>query len=63
MENHWLSPEEIAERYGVPLATIYGWRTKGYGPRGVKIGRHVRYPADEVERWEQELLKAAGTAA
>jgi predicted DNA-binding transcriptional regulator AlpA len=62
MHNNWLSPEEIAERYGVPLATIYGWRTKGYGPKGVKIGRHVRYPAVEVARWEQELLEAGSAA-
>jgi hypothetical protein len=30
------------------------WRMIGYGPRGVRIGRQVLYPADEVARFEAE---------
>lgn len=56
----FLTPEELAERYNVPLATIYGWRTKSYGPPGIKVGRHVRYPLAAVERWE---LEQAGAVA
>lgn len=59
---HYLSPEELAERYQVPVATVYQWRTKGYGPRGIKIGRHVRFALPEVERWEKAQL-ATGTPA
>ena len=51
----WHSPEEVADRYGVPLATVYGWRTKGYGPIGVKIGRHVRYSDAALEAWDVGL--------
>ena len=46
-----LSPEGLASWLGVPLPTVYAWRTKSYGPRGFKVGRHVRYRATEVERW------------
>lgn len=59
-ERIWLSPAELAERFGVPLATVYKWRYGGYGPVSVKIGRHVRYSLAEVERWEQEKMKEAG---
>lgn len=48
---HFMSPEDLAEYLGVPVASVYGWRYKGVGPRALKIGRHVRYRADDVERW------------
>lgn len=50
----WLSNEDLAERYGVPLATVRKWRHEGTGPHGVKFGRHVRYADDELVRWERE---------
>lgn len=55
----FLSPDELATRYGVPVATIYAWRAKGYGPRGLRIGKHVRYPLDECVRWEGERAREA----
>ena len=30
--NPWLTPEEVAERFKVPLATVYAWRYKRTGP-------------------------------
>ena len=36
---------------GVPLRTIYRWRSRHEGPRGYRVGRHVRYRFDDVERW------------
>jgi excisionase family DNA binding protein len=50
----FLSVAELAERWDVPESTIYGWRYKGTGPVGLKIGRHVRYPLAAVEAWEAE---------
>jgi excisionase family DNA binding protein len=49
-----LRPDELAAFLGIPLATIYRWRTRGDGPRGIRVGRHVRYRVDEVERWLDE---------
>jgi excisionase family DNA binding protein len=46
-----LSPEDLASYLAVPLATVYRWRTRREGPRGIRVGRHVRYRVDDVERW------------
>jgi excisionase family DNA binding protein len=46
-----LGPEEVAAFLGVPLRTIYRWRSRREGPRGYRVGRHVRYRFDDVERW------------
>ena len=46
-----LSPQQLAEYLGVPLATVYRWRCEGTGPRGIKVGKHVRYRQRDVEAW------------
>jgi excisionase family DNA binding protein len=46
-----LSPIELAEYLGVPLATVYRWRSQRDGPAGIRVGRHVRYRSVDVERW------------
>jgi excisionase family DNA binding protein len=58
-----LSPEQLAEREGVPLDTVYGWNRKGAGPRYMKIGRHVRYRVADVIAWEQSRLVASRRTA
>jgi predicted DNA-binding transcriptional regulator AlpA len=47
-----LSPEDLAEREGVPVQTIYSWNKTGTGPRVMKIGRHCRYRLADVIAWE-----------
>ena len=42
---------ELAELLGVPMGTLYGWRHRGEGPPGYRIGRHVRYRRAAVEAW------------
>lgn len=34
--------DDVANHLGVPKQTIYSWRTTGYGPKGVRIGKHLR---------------------
>jgi excisionase family DNA binding protein len=46
-----MSPGDVARFLGLPLRTIYRWRLRGEGPRGYRVGRHVRYRARDVERW------------
>ena len=46
-----LGPEEVAAYLGVPLRTIYRWRSRHEGPHGYRVGRHVRYRRDDVDRW------------
>lgn len=51
LENRLVSPHELAALLGVPLATVYGWRSRGEGPLGFRLGRHVRFDIDDVEQW------------
>ena len=48
-----LSPEDLAEREGVPLQTVYSWNRDRSGPPFMKIGRHVRYKLADVITWEE----------
>ncbi|MGI8310164.1 helix-turn-helix transcriptional regulator [Saccharopolyspora hattusasensis] len=50
IRNLW-GPEDLASYLKVPVATVYQWRHKGYGPCARKIGRHLRYRPDDVEAW------------
>lgn len=43
--------EDVSAYLGVPVGTLYRWRTRGYGPPGRRIGKYVRYKPDDVERW------------
>jgi excisionase family DNA binding protein len=43
--------EEVGAYLQVPVKTLYDWRHKGCGPRGMRVGRYVRYRRAEVDRW------------
>lgn len=43
--------EDVSVFLGVPVKTLYQWRTKGYGPKGVRIGKYVRYRSEDVLAW------------
>ena len=43
--------EDVAEFLGVPVKTLYRWRTTGYGPRGRRVGRYIRYKPADVLAW------------
>ena len=49
-----LTPTQVAEHLGVPITTLYGWKYKGYGPRTLRVGRHLRYRVEDVEAWVQQ---------
>ncbi|MGX7825629.1 helix-turn-helix transcriptional regulator [Actinokineospora sp. 24-640] len=53
--------DEVAAYLRVPVTTVYQWRTRGYGPVGRRVGRHLRYRAEDVARWVDGL--AEGRAA
>jgi excisionase family DNA binding protein len=54
IDDKWLSRQELADRYGVPVATLAQWASQGKGPRYAKFGKHVRYPLSDVIAWERE---------
>jgi len=47
----WLSPAQLAAELQIPLQTIYVWRSMRKGPRGHKIGNHVRYSRADINAW------------
>ncbi|MEV0573003.1 helix-turn-helix domain-containing protein [Micrococcus luteus] len=51
-------PQDLAARVGVPVATVYNWRTTGYGPRGFRVGKYLRYRLADVEAWEDAQVAA-----
>lgn len=50
-EHYWLTPEDLADELGVPLATVYAWRYKGTAPPGYRFGKHIRFKRTDVETW------------
>lgn len=47
--------DQVASYLGVPKQTIYTWRTTGYGPRGFRVGKHLRWRATTVVQWTVSL--------
>ncbi|MFJ2933467.1 helix-turn-helix domain-containing protein [Streptomyces sp. NPDC087219] len=61
LPDRYLTPDDIAELFGVPLETVYHWRKQRTGPPGFRVGRHVRYEPLAVRTWvtQQSELDAA----
>lgn len=47
------TPEEVSDYLGIPVKTLYQWRTRGNGPKSLRVGRHLRYEWPELDRWLQ----------
>ena len=50
-----LTTSELAAHLGVPVQTIHDLRHLGRGPRGIRIGRELRYRLSEIQHWLTEL--------
>ena len=59
-EDKWLTRQELADRYGLPVKTPAEWASKGTGPRYAKFGRHVRYRLSDVIEWESKRFAENG---
>jgi predicted DNA-binding transcriptional regulator AlpA len=46
-----LDGETVSTWIGIPAGTLAQWRYLGKGPAYVKVGRHVRYRAEDVDAW------------
>ena len=46
-----LTVEDLAELVGVPPRTVYTWRQEKTGPRGIRVGKHLRFRLADVEAW------------
>ncbi|MER5351800.1 helix-turn-helix domain-containing protein [Kitasatospora sp. NPDC002551] len=55
----FLTPEDVASLFAVPLETLYQWRRKRTGPPAFRVGRHLRYHPDAVAQWVTEQTRDA----
>lgn len=51
LPDRYLTPDDIAALFSVPLETVYAWRKKRTGPPGFRIGKHLRYDPTAVHNW------------
>ena len=49
----YLTPDELAKRWGLSIYTLLSWRKKGKGPKFIKLGKSVRYEKAEIEKIEE----------
>lgn len=65
MADQWIGIEQLADELGVPVRTIYSWRSRAtpYGPRGATFGRHVRFKRADVDAWIERRYDQPRTAA
>ncbi|MFD8674285.1 helix-turn-helix transcriptional regulator [Streptomyces seoulensis] len=62
LPTRYLTPEDLVELFELPsVETVYQWRRKRIGPRGFRVGRHLRYDPDDVRAWVKSRME--GTAA
>ena len=54
-----LDIDDLVELFGVPKGSIYSWQTKNYGPPAIKVGKHLRWDPDDVEKWKDEQKELA----
>ncbi|WP_329167816.1 helix-turn-helix domain-containing protein [Streptomyces sp. NBC_01267] len=56
LPDRYLTPLDLADLLGVPVETVYQWRRKDTGPRGFRVGRHLRYDPEDVRVWVAALM-------
>ncbi|MFI9027225.1 helix-turn-helix transcriptional regulator [Streptomyces sp. NPDC053560] len=59
LPERFLTPVDLADLFGVPIETVYQWRRKHTGPRGFRVGKHVRYDPEVVRLWVTEQMSEA----
>lgn len=51
-----LTAQDLADYLEVPVKTIYTWRHRNAGPRGFRIGRHLRFQWRDVQAWLRDCI-------
>ncbi|OJU41487.1 MAG: AlpA family transcriptional regulator [Microbacterium sp. 69-10] len=63
---HGLEPllniNELADYLGIPVSTIYDWRTNGKGPRAYRFGKRIKFGVGDVRTWMDTMREPAGAA-
>lgn len=63
LPDRYLTPDDIAGMFEVPIETVYQWRRKRTGPPGFRIGKHVRYDPADVRAYVTQRKNADQDAA
>lgn len=50
-ESPYMTTKELARHVRKSPATVRGWRHRGKGPRGTRVGKEVLYRIEVVEAW------------
>ncbi len=53
--NSYLTPKALALRWNKTRHTLGQWRWKGHGPQFMKLGSCIRYPQEEIEKFEDHI--------
>ncbi len=46
-----LDASELASYLGVPISTVYDWRTRALGPVAHRFGKHLKFALSDVQSW------------
>ncbi|MFG3234671.1 helix-turn-helix transcriptional regulator [Streptomyces antibioticus] len=58
LPDQYLTPEDLVILLRLPsVETVYQWRRKGIGPRGFRVGRHLRFDPEDVRAWVESLME------
>jgi excisionase family DNA binding protein len=49
------SVDDVSYYLGVPVNTLYLWRSEGRGPASRRVGRCLRYRPEDVKDWVEAL--------
>ncbi|MFJ6388938.1 helix-turn-helix domain-containing protein [Streptomyces sp. NPDC091972] len=63
LPDRYLTPDDIAGMFEVPIETVYQWRKKRTGPPGFRIGKHLRYDPADVRAYVTQRKDADRNAA
>lgn len=60
----FLTPRELAKRWGMNPTSLSNWRSKNKGPKYVQLmGHKVLYSLEELEKFEKQNIVEVGTNA
>ncbi|WP_333768202.1 helix-turn-helix domain-containing protein [Streptomyces sp. IBSBF 2435] len=51
LPDRYLTSEDIASLFSVPIETVYAWRKKRTGPPAFRVGKYLRYDPAAVRDW------------
>lgn len=58
-----LDIRELSGYLGVPISTIYDWRSRGVGPRAYRFGKHLKFAVTDVTEWIEAQCDPAPAAS